>query len=267
MLDRRPSLRSTAVLVALAMAAVLLAVRTLKGVKQPSGIELEREVVFNGRTCYEARVARVPNGEEIWLQSGRRIVIQGADSPKGREVVPAVQALEELLLGRRVVVCPCRRAPQDRHGRWRAQVFLGDVSVAEYLLERCIVDLHYFGKCDSEIADRLYAAYFRGFRSGANRCRGKAVIDASEAAEHMGEAAIVEGTIKHARTDRNPLIFSLGGCKIVVFADDRRRLEKSGVDVASWDAGMRLRIFGRIQEYDGPEIVLRSSVQVLEVSR
>jgi len=267
MIKRRFSLRSTVVLIALVAAAALFMARTFKIMGRPPALGLERATPRDGRSCFEARVAKVPNGEEIWLQSGKRVVIQGADSPKGREVVPARRELEKLVLGKGVVVCTCTQKPQDSHGRWRAQVFIGNLSVAEYLLERCLVDLHYFGKCDSEIADRLYAAYLRGFRSGANRCRDGAVIDAGEAEDYIGSTAIVEGTITHARTDRSPLIFNMDGCKVVVFRDDQRRLAKDGLAPDSWSVGTRLKIFGRIQEYDGPEIILRSSTQVLEVSR
>ena len=265
MFRRNLSVQYALLLVALVCAAALFVVRTFRTLRQPLSMETERPVSFRGRSCIESRVMKVPNAEEIWLASGKRVVIQGADSPKGREVFKAKAALEKLVLGRSVVVCPCGRSPRDRHGRWRAQVFVGGRSVAELLLKRCLVDLHYYARCDSEIADELYAAYLEGWKRGLNRCRDRLSIDASEAGRFVGKPAVVSGRISHVRKDRNPLIFNMDGFKVVVFRDDLERIRARGIDPEDWDAGMRLKVFGRIEEYGGAEVILRSGVQVLEI--
>lgn len=210
---------------------------------------------------------KVANGEEIWLKSGKRIVIQGVDSPKGKDVFPAVSELERLVLGRKVVVCPCESSPEDKHGRHRAQVFISDKSVAEHLLRKCLVGLYYFSKCDSKNADKLHRTYFEGWQRGLNLCKDKKFIQAKDAANHIGSFAVVEGTITNARIASSPLMFSMEGLKVVIFRDDLGRLKSSGITPEDWSAGTRLKVFGRISEYNGPEIILRSAHQVLEVVR
>lgn len=252
-------------MLALFAATVLLIVRSFKAMSFRSLNYLEQPVIYRGQRCFEASVKKVANGEEIWLSSGKRVVIQGVDSPKGKDVFLAVRELERLVLGRRVTICPCETSPEDSHKRLRAQVFISNESVAEHLLKKCVVGLHYFAKCDSKIADELYRSYLESWQSGLNMCKDKRVIQAEDAAKHIGSFVIVEGTITNSRTASYPLMFVMQGLKIVIFRDDLNRLKSSGITPENWGAGTKLKVFGQISDYNGPEIILRSAHQILEV--
>lgn len=264
-MKKRISFRSAITIVALFAAAIVFIVRTFKTIHPAPMRDFERAITFHEQKCFEAAVIKIANGEEIWLQSGKRIVIQGADSPKGKDVIPAIRELERLVLGRNVTVCPCTSSPQDKHGRWRAQVFISDKSVAELLLEKCLVGLFYYAECNSNIADALYLSYLKGWNSGLNRCREKMTIQSKDAKNHIGATAVVEGTITSAKTTSSPFVFSMEGLKIVAFREDIKRLKSAGLTPEGWSAGTNLKIFGQISDYNGPEIILRSAVQVLEI--
>ncbi|WP_439816091.1 thermonuclease family protein [Zavarzinia sp. CC-PAN008] len=215
----------------------------------------------------EGRVAAVVDGATLALAEGPVLVLAGIQAPllpEGRTPWPHAQrardALAALVLGR-VVRWQDAQAP-DRHGRVAAQVRLDDgrwlqaVLVAEGQARvRCR------GRTDAAAAQLLpLEATARAARRGLWALDAYDVQQAHATGWPLDRFQIVEGTVARASRSGARLFLDFGpdwrqDFSVVVSADVRRDLERSGIDPAAL-TGRTLRVRGWAAWWFGPQVAL-----------
>jgi len=262
-----------AVLVTLALLLILSAVlehygfdpRPSKGPPRP-----HLEEVFkadDGSTGIRGEVESVIAGDSARLTSGRVVRYLGMDAPyPGQPHSWEARELNELLvLGKEIVLEVCEKRPTDRKGRTLARIRAEGRSVEERILERGLAVPYYDRQCDADRRERLFSLAKQALLAGKGLWSDgeRGPVAAEKAGEHLGAFLPVECRVESIRrTQKVTLLLCGSDFKAVIFSGDRRNFKKEGIDPQTAYPGRRLRLWGKIKDYNGPEIVLSGPEQV-----
>jgi micrococcal nuclease len=219
-------------------------------------------------------VKKVIDGDTIVAEGDERIRYLGVDAPEiGEPFYEQAKGYQEkVVLGSQVRILPCKEEPQDSYGRTLAFVHKGTVDVGEQLLRQGLARTLFIGPCGWAVA-RAYSKVERGaFRAarGIWSAQDPREIGHGEAARYIGCLMTVTGRV--AEVHEGPRAFHLNfgpdyrtDFTAVVYRRELTRLIKEGLYPMPEYRGKSVEVTGMLKEYNGPEIIVESVDQLVQV--
>lgn len=217
-----------------------------------------------------AKVVEVPAADNLVLEDGRRIRLIGLDAPfpgqpgfeKARELI------ETALIGRsvRFEVCPAK--PTDKKGRTLAFAFIDDQMIGRGLLQRGLAELYADHLCLGEYRTALWSDALSAFQENRGLWQrvSQKEIGAEQAADHLRRYRIVTAVIGEIERKKKLTVYRCAaGFNLVIFAEARKRFNQLLPDDDDELVGRAVTAFGRITDYDGPQLILQDPVQIIEI--
>ena len=226
-------------------------------------------------------VMRVTDGDTLVLENGERVRLLGINAPElypqaeeGAET--ARQRLQQLVKGKRVALRFSRRQ-RDRHGRLLAHICRADgVWLQRSLLTKGWVWVYTLGDNAPHYAEALLAyeqqarAVGRGLWRLPAYQRGRFIITAEEARQHIGRFRLVEGKVVAVTKHRDTVYVNFGDdwrqdFTIRIKAKALKRFQADGVEPTTWAAAY-LRVRGWIKGLNGALIDASHAQQIEHLS-
>jgi len=219
-------------------------------------------------------VRKVIDGDTIVVGGDERIRYLGIDAPEiGEPFYEQAKGFQErVVLGSQVRILPCREEPQDSYGRTLAFVHKGTVDVGEQLLRQGLARTLFIGPCGRAVA-KAYSKVERGaFRAalGIWSAQDPRKIADAEAARYIGCLMSVTGRV--AEVHEGPRAFHLNfgqdyrtDFTAVIFRKNLSQLIKEGLYPMTEYEGKSVEVTGMLKEYNGPEIIIESVDQLVQV--
>ena len=227
-------------------------------------------------------VMRVTDGDTLVLENGERVRLLGINAPElypqaeqGAET--ARHRLHQLVDGKRITLRFSRRQ-RDRHGRLLAHICREDgVWLQGALLTKGWVWVYTLGDNAPHYAEALlsYERQARAAGRGLWRLpayqRGRFIITAIEAEQHIGRFRLVEGKVVVATKHRDTVYINFGAdwrqdFTIRIKAKALKRFQADGVQPTTW-AGTQLRVRGWIKGLNGALIDASHAQQIEQLSQ
>jgi len=235
------------------------------------------------------KVAKVSDGDTFLTSDGNHVRLLGVDAAEtfqpGGDV--ATEALEKYVVGREVRLEPdSSGSDTDRYGRQLRWVWVGDTNVNLLMVAWGYAPVRLY-QDDLKYKDTLEAVELEAARSGRglwsfnvytppsidiirDRLAGESpggtgVIPWASADQHIGELAVVRGTV--VRTHQSDQVLFLNfdedyrsTFSVAIFASDLRKFPESAEEFYQ---GKTVRVSGIVKEYRGaPEMIVRNPEQI-----
>lgn len=222
-----------------------------------------------GERVLNATVFRVIDGDTIEISGGDRVRLLGIDAPERDDPRSgqAARRLRELLASGSVILETCET--RDIYGRILATVRVERINVNRILLSEGLALPMLIPPCGRSVAGEVLAAAAIGALSGKGiySLEGYRIISHTEAGDHIGEHAIVKGTILDLHRGRKVWHLNFGSdwktdFTAVLFREGQSRFSDLGIDPAAL-VGSEVLIMGEVKQYNGPEIIVRGPDQVI----
>lgn len=225
----------------------------------------------------QARVIDCIDGDTIKLEDGTMVRYIGIDTPElhkkegqNWEDVNEAFALEAKLLNEQLVKNKLVKLEfdverKDKYSRLLAYCFVDNIFVNERILEEGL-GLFYTRPPNQRYVGILVSAQKKA-RGNQKGIWGKELfITPEEACKYIGSVATLEGVVlKVTKTDK-VIYLNFGrdykkDFTVVIFKQDLPSFIAEGINPVSFK-GKTLRVFGKIKEYNGPEIICRHPSQI-----
>jgi len=219
-------------------------------------------------------VSKVIDGDTIAVGGDERVRYLGVDAPEiGEPFYEQAKGFQErVVLGSRVRIVPCKEEAQDSYGRTLAFVHKGNVDVGEQLLRQGLARTLFVGPCGRAVAKAYQKVEREAFREarGIWSVQDPRRIRHDEAARYIGLLMSVTGRV--AQVHEGPRAFHLNfgqdyrtDFTAVIFRKELSRLIKEGLYPVTEYEGKSVEVTGILKEYNGPEIIVESADQLVQV--
>jgi len=212
-----------------------------------------------------ARLLRLDKNGALVLSDSRVVHLEGIRLPAGtldrapQSFVDESRAAVAALVKGSPLTLRSLPPKIDRHGRLRAQAFVGEVWIQEFLLNRGLARVS-IAPDRTDCASELFAAeaQARIARRGLWAAPAYAVRDPSNVQRDIGTFQIVEGKVLNTSVKNGRAYLNFGAnwrrdFTLTVDPDDMPNFRAVGVDPKSY-AGQTIRVRGWVQWHNGPEI-------------
>ncbi len=229
----------------------------------------------------DAKVSECIDGDTVKLDSGQVVRFIGLDTPElhkktGENWVDVNEplALEAKQLNERLVKGKLVRLEfdvelRDKYSRFLAYCFVDNVFVNERILEEGL-GLLYTRPPNVRYNEILVAAQKRARNNQKGLWSNEQFISARDAANYIGSIASVEGKVLKVRESEKVIYLNFGkdykkDFTVVIFRQDLASFFAAGINPVKFK-NKTLRVFGKVKDYNGPEIIARhpSQIEVLE---
>ncbi len=157
---------------------------------------------------------------------------------------------------------------KDRYDRLLCYVFVDETFVNARLLEEGLAFL-YTSPPNIKYVDRFVALQrkAREEEKGIWKIYARGEIAAEEARNHIGELAEVAGRVVKTRKKEKLVILYFGRAKkgdfkVAIFRKDWKYFLARNIKPETYYTGKKVKIYGKIKDYFGPEIVVRHPIQI-----
>ena len=212
-----------------------------------------------------AHLVNLDKNNALLMTDGRAVHLEGVRMPAGKldhapqSFVDESRAAVTALMKTTPLTLRSLPPKIDRHGRLRAQVFVGDQWIQALLLGRGLARVA-IAPDRTECASELFAAeaQARMARRGLWAAPAYAVRDPSNIRRDIGTFQIVEGKVLNASIKNGRAYLNFGtdwrrDFTATVDPVDMPNFRALGVDPRSY-AGQTIRVRGWVQWHNGPEI-------------
>lgn len=225
-----------------------------------------------------ARVARVVDGDTIELFDGSSVRYVGIDSPEVRRrrggkweyapevyAVPAKERNRKLVEGREVSL-EFDAETRDKYGRLLAYVYVGDVMVNADLLGEGYAMMYTFPP---------NVKHFHKFLSAQKKAQAEGVglwgrvktLPAGETGSSADGIVAIEGVVSWVNTAGDKVFIKIGRVRgkmmsAVIFVSNLPFFLEEGIDPFEDLKGRRVKITGKIRQWDRPVMVLDNPSQI-----
>ncbi len=215
------------------------------------------------------RGVEVVDGDTIVVH-GERIRYIGIDTPEWDEPFfeEAKRRNEELLSGKQIRIEPCREERYDKYGRLLAWVYANGTLVNTQLLKEGLARALIIPPCGKEKERLLLDLEREARKKGLGIWSiGKKAIPPTEAGRYIGEYKAVRGKVLSTYRSEKVVFLNFGkdyrrDFTVVIFSRDLGRFERRGISPETYYRGKEVIVTGRIEEYNGPEIVVNDPSQI-----
>lgn len=225
----------------------------------------------------DAKISEVLDGDTVKLDSGQTVRFIGLDTPElhkntGEKWVDvneplALEAkqLNESLVKGKLVRLEFDVELKDKYSRLLAYCFVDNVFVNERILEEGL-GLLYTRPPNVKYNEILVAAQKRARDNQKGLWSNEQFISADEAANYIGSIATVEGKVLKVKESEKVIYLNFGkdykkDFTIVIFRQDLASFLAAGINPVKFK-NKTLRVFGKVKDYNGPEIIARHPSQI-----
>jgi len=228
----------------------------------------------------EAWVEKVIDGDTIVLKDGHTVRYLGIDTPEVRKkegkdwiYEPQPFAEEASALNRKLVESKHVRLEydvekKDKYDRLLCYVFVGDVFVNAKLLEEGLAFLYTYPP-NVKYVDRFVELQKKARleQKGIWKIYAQGPLPGKGAKEHIGELAEVEGRVVKILEKEKVIVLYFGqgkkdDFKVAIFKKDLKYFLARGIEPRKYYAGKKVKVYGKIKNYFGPEIVVSHPAQI-----
>jgi len=216
-------------------------------------------------------VGRIIDGDTLVLAGGTRVRLLGIDAPEVGEpwAAKATRSLRKMALGKMVTLKECNE--KDPYGRTLAVLQQGGVNINTSLLREGLAVPLLIPPCGALVADhsiRAAGSAIKG-RKGIYSSSAFQVVKDQDAGAVVGRQSVVFGTIRNVHRGRKVIHLNFGDnwrtdFTIVLFSRGRARFASMGLNPEDL-LGRTVYVLGKVQEYNGPEIIVNRPEQILPV--
>ena len=231
----------------------------------------------------QIKVIEVIDGDTVKLSNGRLLRYIGLDTPEVRiknkggnfKYQPQPFSLEAKEFNRKLVEGKLIRIEfdiekTDRYGRILGYCFLDNVFVNARLIEQGYAVLYTYPPNVKYV--ELFIEAQKKAREAKNGLWGSfPVINHSLANKYINQIRSVEGVVLSSYKTTKCVLLNFGqnyknDFTVVIFDNVLEAFRREGIDPLSFYNGKRIRVNGKIREYNGPEIIVNSpyEIEVLE---
>ncbi len=154
----------------------------------------------------------------------------------------------------------------DRYGRLLGYCFLGDIFVNAKLIEEGYAVLYTFPP-NVKYVDLFIQAQKKAQRMKKGLWGGLETIDHAQANKYINQVRSVEGEVIGSYKTEKCIFLNFSrdwknDFTVVIFNNTLSFFNREGLDPVSFYTGKRIRVTGRIREYNGPEIIVNSPHEI-----
>ncbi|MCM8765786.1 MAG: thermonuclease family protein [Candidatus Omnitrophica bacterium] len=232
----------------------------------------------------KAFVEKVIDGDTILLRGGKTVRYIGIDTPEIRKRVKdkwiyspqpfslEAKELNQMLVEKKWIRLEYDVEKKDRYGRLLSYVFVDDIFVNAKLLEEGLAFLYTLPP-NVKYVDNFVSLQrkAREEERGIWKIYAKGTLFPEEAKKHVGELAEVMGRVTKIKEKEKLLILIFGQAKkddfkVVIFRKDFKYFLAQKIDPLTYYTGKKVKVYGKIKYYAGPEIIVThpSQIEVLE---
>jgi len=232
---------------------------------------------------FKGKVKSVIDGDTLELLDGRIVRYIGVDMPRMKEkevgtknifsIHPlseeAIEFNEKLVLNK-FINLEFDVQEKDRYGRVQAYCFLKDNGKEIFLNRRILEEgLGYLVVEEPNIKylDSFILAQSHAQKQNKGFWKDQKAISPNRAQDYIGERKFVTGKIVSVGETSRTIILKFHSrrnsyLKLVIYKNYLHKFSKSNIDIRRFYIGKRVRVFGFIGDYAGPEMVVFSPVQI-----
>ena len=234
----------------------------------------------------QIKVLEVIDGDTVKLSNGRMLRYIGLDTPEVR--IKAVGAgfvydpqpfsLEAKEFNRKLVEGKNVRVEYDiektdRYGRLLGYCFIEDTFVNAKLIEEGYAVLYTFPP-NVKYTDLFVESQKKAQKKKKGLWGSFAIIDHTQANQYINQVRNVKGRVVSTYKSKKCVYLNFGqnyknDFTVVIFNNTLGFFNKKGIDPVSFYNGKKIRVMGRIREYNGPEIIVNSpyEIEIVEAGR
>lgn len=216
------------------------------------------------------RVAKIIDPQTIQLQDGRIVALTGLDFPDyapqeaGDLSITAMNVLKDMFEGKdanfyqrknKDLGLVNRMGHEIGHLERKSDGAWAQGSVVALGLARVRTE-----ERNPEMADQLYAleSEARADKAGLWAEEQYQILAPEETNDHIGQFAIVQGTVQSAAMNKNRIYLNFGqdwrtDFTVSIAPEDRRAFSRANIDPLQWN-GKRIRVRGWLDSLNGPMI-------------
>ena len=231
----------------------------------------------------QVKVLDVIDGDTIRLSNGRLLRYIGLDTPEVRikdksgnfNYQPQPFSLEAKEFNRKLVEGKSLQVEfdiekTDRYGRLLGYCFSDQTFVNAKLIEQG------YGVISTIPPNLKYAEVFVTAQKKAREAKkglwgSFSVVDHSQANQYINQIRSVEGVVVNSYKSKKCVLLNFGknyknDFTVVIFNKVLSAFSRESINPVSFYIGKKIRVTGKIREYNGPEIIVNSpyEIEVLE---
>jgi len=227
----------------------------------------------------QIKVVEVIDGDTVKLSNGRFLRYIGLDTPEVRikdkdgdfKYRPQPFSLEAKEFNRKLVEGKLVRIEfdiekTDRYGRLLGYCFVDKTFVNARLIEEGYAVLYTFPP-NVKHTDSFVESQKKAQKKKKGLWGSFAIIDHTQANQYINQVRSVEGRVMSTYKSKKCIYLNFGrdykkDFTVVIFNNTLDFFNRKGVDPVSFYTGKKIRVMGRIREYNGPEIIVNSPYEI-----
>jgi len=227
----------------------------------------------------QIKVVEVIDGDTVKLSNGRFLRYIGLDTPEVRiknkggdfKYRPQPFSLEAKEFNRKLVEGKLVRIEfdiekTDRYGRLLGYCFVDKTFVNARLIEEGYAVLYTFPP-NVKYTDSFVESQKKAQKKKKGLWGSFAIIDHTQANQYINQVRSVEGRVMSTYKSKKCIYLNFGrdykkDFTVVIFNNTLDFFNRKGVDPVSFYTGKKIRVMGRIREYNGPEIIVNSPYEI-----
>jgi len=231
----------------------------------------------------QIKVVEVIDGDTVKLSNGRLLRYIGLDTPEVRirdkggdfKYRPQPFSLEAKEFNRKLVEGKNIRVEfdiekTDRYGRLLGYCFLDKTFVNAELIEQGYAVLYTYPP-NVKYVELLVASQKKARERKKGLWGSFPVIDHTQANSYINQIRSVEGVVLDSYKSAKCVFLNFGqnyknDFSVIIFDNVLNTFKQKGIDPLNFYNGKKIRVNGKIREYNGPEIIINSpyEIEVLE---
>lgn len=234
----------------------------------------------NLKNSFETEVYKVIDGDTIEIRRHARVRYIGINAPEiGQPFYEeAKNRNRKLVEGKKVKLIVCKSEPNDKYGRMLAWVYVGNTLVNAMMVKEGYAKTFIISSCGAERKEE-FEGYERnaiknkmGLWSDSKKVLKDKIISAAEADRYIGEIKSVRGKVINIFETDNAAFLNFGydykkDFTIVIFQKHKVKFQKNGITSFNLYKDKEVMVTGRIQQYNGPEIIADDPSQIDIIGR
>lgn len=249
------------------------------GIKRLILLSLLFSLACNQTDYSRIKVIEVVDGDTVRLSDGNLLRYIGLDTPELRikdkngdfKYQPQPFGLEAKEFNRKLVEGKEVRIEfdlqkRDRYGRLLGYCFTGKTLVNAKLIEDGYAVLYTYPP-NVKYVDSFAAAQKKAQQEKNGLWRSFRNIDHTQAGGYINRIAGVEGEVVGTYKSAKCLLLNFGrdyrkDFTVAIFNNSLDAFSRAGIDPESFYQGKKIRVIGRVREYNGPEIIVNSPYEI-----
>ncbi|MBI5682227.1 MAG: thermonuclease family protein [Deltaproteobacteria bacterium] len=235
----------------------------------------------NLKDYLETEAYKIIDGDTIEIKNHSRVRYIGIDTPEIGQAFyeEAKDRNRKLVEGKKIKLVICKSEPRDKYGRILAWVYTGGSLVNAVLVKEGYARVFIISPCGIEKKEE-FERYEREAIKGKigiwsvdkKFAKDSKVISAIDASKYIGKVISVKGRVVGIFNTDKATFLNFGNdykkdFTVVIFRKDKVKFNRNGITSFDLYKNKEIVVTGKIQEYNGPEIIVDNPSQIEVIKR